>query len=204
MRLTKHALSTIAVLVIGLSLVLPVSAQGTPPPGDYARIAQQNGLTSVSSVPAGMQPLKVGSTQEFQAVINRLNQASQPLTVNYQLPRTLALPRYSTLGVPAFSTLTRECTRPYTPATFYTQADIRVGVDGSFRWIDKVQNTRTGLSGIVATATLSNAYSYVRSQTTTRVEITGGGTVSAYIQTPWGQIYLWSEPTSCTINFSVY
>lgn len=99
--------------------------------------------------------------------------------------------------------VTRSCSVNVSLAKFKTWADIRVGYSGSFRWIDRVLNTRTGLTGITTGFTLSNEYSYPYNQTATSVSVKGGGIVNAYLVIEGGFL-LFSQPVSCSFTYRLY
>lgn len=103
----------------------------------------------------------------------------------------------------SYTVVTRSCSVNVSLAKFNTWGDIRVGYDGSFRWIDSVLNTRTGLTGVTTGFTLSNAYSYSYGQTATSVSVAGGGVVNAYLLVN-GSILLYSQPVSCSFTYRLY
>lgn len=190
--------------VLLFTIALPAHAQERTPTSqaNYSEIAQKYNLKLITVVPKGITPVRVNSPAELESYVQKLQANSKSQHFYYRWTPLDAA--FTLASGTQSSVVTRSCTRSFTPATFNVWADILVKSSGSFRWIDSVLNTRTGLTGATATATLSNDYSYSYNQTTTSVSVKGGGIVSAYISTPIGTIYLWSEATDCSFTYSVY
>ena len=102
-----------------------------------------------------------------------------------------------------YTVVTRSCSVSVSFAKFNTWGDIRVGYSGSYRWIDRVLNTRTGLTGVTTGFTLVNDYSYPYNQTASAVSIKGGGVVNVYLVIEGG-VLVYSQPVSCSFTYRVY
>lgn len=178
------------------------SAQGPtlPSPSSWDDVVKRYGLKSVDVVPAGVTPMAFTSPAHLDAFLSNLKRQSQVSPhVNYFEREDLNLLPMSV----TYAVVTRSCSVTVGLAKFNTWADIRVGHSGSFRWINSVLNTRTGLTGVTLGFTLTNDYSYAYNQTATSVSVKGGGIVNAYLVIEGG-ILLFSTPVSCSFTYSVY
>lgn len=200
-------LKTLLIWLIVLMLLVQtygiVSAQGTTPPSpvSWDDVVKQYGLKPVDVVPSGVTPMTFRSPTQLEAFLAKLSRQSQVSPhINYLEQEDLSLPLPMTT---TYAVVTRSCSVNVSLAKFNTWADIRVGYSGSFRWIDSVLNTRTGLTGITIGFTLTNDYSYAYNQTATSVSVKGGGIVNAYLLVNGG-IQLFSTPVSCSFTYRVY
>jgi len=190
--------------IITFAPLQSVSAQGTTPPQPtFQDLIDLYELKTVDVIPDGLTPLRFETPGELQGFLSRIrNQAQTPVHYVYVekgiLSNTPILPLSTTYAV-----ITRSCSVNVSLAKFNTWADIRVRYSGSFRWIDKVLNTRTGLTGITTGFSLSNEYSYPYNQTATSVSVKGGGIVNVYLLIKGG-ILLYSQPVSCSFTYRVY
>ncbi len=196
----------VVLLIVSITFVplQSVSAQGkTPPQPTFQDLINLYELKPVSVIPDGVTPLRFETPGELQSFLSRMsNQTRMPVHSTYVekeiLPNAPILPLSTTYAV-----VTRSCSVNVSLAKFNTWADIRVGYSGSFRWIDSVLNTRTGLTGVTTGFSLSNEYSYPYNQTATSVSVKGGGIVNAYLVIDGG-IRLFSQPVSCSFTYRVY
>lgn len=181
-----------------------VSAQGkTPQQPTYQDLIDLYKLKTVGVIPDGVTPLRFRTPEELQSFLSKVsNQTRTTVHSTYVekgiLPNAPVFPLSTTYAV-----VTRRCSVNVGLAKFNTWADIRVGYSGSFRWIDRVLNTRTGLTGITTGFTLSNEYSYPYNQTAISVSVKGGGIVNAYLVIE-GSILLFSQPVSCSFTYRLY
>lgn len=200
-------LKTLFVWLIVLMLLVQtqgiVSAQGTTPPSpvSWDDVVKRYGLKPVDVVPAGVTPMAFASPTQLDAFLSKLSHQSRiSHHINYFEREDLSLPLPMAV---TYAVVTRSCSVNVSLAKFNTWADIRVGYSGSFRWIDSVLNTRTGLTGITTGFTLTNDYSYAYNQTATSVSVKGGGIVNAYLVIEGG-ILIFSTPVSCSFTYRVY
>ncbi len=199
-------LKTLLIWLIVLMLLVQtegiVSAQGNTPPSPvfWDDVVKQYGLKSVDVIPSGVTPVAFTSPKQLEAFLAKLSRQSQVSPhINYlEREDSSLLPMTTTYAV-----VTRRCSVNVSLAKFNTWADIRVGYSGSFRWIDRVLNTRTGLTGVTTGFTLTNDYSYAYNQTATSISVKGGGIVNAYLIVNGG-IRLFSTPVSCSFTYRVY
>lgn len=200
-------LKTLFVWLIVLTLLVQtqgiVNAQGTTPPSpvSWDDVVKRYGLKPVNVVPAGVTPMAFTSPTQLDAFLSNLSHQSRTSHhINYfeREDLKLSLPMAVTYAV-----VTRSCSVGLTLAKFNTWADILVGYSGSFRWINSVLNTRTGLTGVTMGLTLTNDYSYAYNQTVTSVSVKGGGIVNFYLVIEGG-ILIYSTPVSCSFTYRVY
>lgn len=190
------------IIALVLAPMQSASAQGAnpPTPASYQDIIKLYGLKVADTIPAGVTPLRFNSPKELESFLSTISlQAKTPTNVTYIEKAPLG---YSTLAT-TYAVVTRSCSKTLSFAKFNTWADIRVGVNGSFRWIDSVLNTRTGLTGVTVALTLDNAYSYAYNQTSSSVSVQGGGIVNAWLLVG-GVIRLYSTPVSCSFTYRLY
>lgn len=200
-------------LLIGVRLV--GANPPTPPDFDrehqaYQRLFEQYDLVDIDKVPEGITPVVINSPADLERLMrsgseNQNNDVWDQMSVKEITIFTDQLVSKSLPGAAtrtSYTTLRRECTVPVGFATFYTAADIRVGVYGtSYAWIDSV-NEWVGLRGCTLGFDLTHTYHH-HYLTTTTTDITGGGIVDYYLVVNGG-IKLWSQPVECSIHYSIY
>lgn len=195
------------VFVLLLTFAAPVFAEGGPTSDktDWDTVVKRYGLTPATSIPAGVTPLKFESPEQLDEFLSQLSATQkEPPHVIY---RDFLGEKGSLAGASPSSTgsfvVTRSCSQNVGLSTFHTWADISVGYSGSFRWINGVLNTRTGLTGMTMGVDLHDTYSYSYNQSAVSVSVKGGGIITTYLIIDEG-IQLWSSPVSCSFTYSVY
>ena len=214
----QQLLSMVLVITFLLPLfvgVEPVGANSPIPPdveserGAYKRLFDKYGLVDADEVPNGVTPLRVNSPEELEKLLESAPVGKPSVIQEAMTVEEIALladkvynsEKSSNIRA-TYTTIRRECTVPVGLATFYTAADIRVGVYGtSYAWIDSV-NEWVGLRGYTVGKELKGTYHYHHFDTTT-ADITGGGVVDWYILVEGG-VKVWSMPVECTIHYSIY
>jgi hypothetical protein len=160
-------------------------------------------LKTVDVIPEGVTPLRFNTPGELQSFLSKMsNQARTPIHSTYVEKGILPNAPMSPLST-TYAVVTRSCSVNVSLSKFNTWADIRVGYTGSFRWIDRVLNTRTGLTGVTTGISLSNEYSYAYNQTASSVSVKGGGVLNVYLLVN-GMVRLFSTPVSCSFTYRVY
>jgi len=171
--------------------------------GRQLRLIEFYKLKPVTSIPDGVTPIQFDTPGELQSFLAQMTAQSQSqVHAIYTEKGILPNAKISPLAV-TYAVVTRSCSVNVSLAKFNTWGDIRVGYDGSFRWINSVLNTRTGLTGLTTGFTLSNDYSYAYNQTATSVSVKGGGIVNAYLIIE-GALTLFSQPVSCSFTYRLY
>ncbi|GAP08993.1 hypothetical protein BECAL_00126 [Bellilinea caldifistulae] len=205
---TYHLISLLIILTLfGQGSMLSQESQGTFDKSgiSYEEIINRFNLTSVDYIPVGITPLKFKSPEELEKFLTFFKNSTQKTTHIYFSGEYF--PERFLVGTESitYNVITRSCSVPlgYGIARFNTWGDIRVGSSGSFRWIDKVLSTYTGLTGLTMVATLTNEYSYAYNQTAAQVSIKGGGIVNVYLIIEGG-VRLYSVPVSCSFTYRVY
>lgn len=185
-------------------------AQGIPPGSlTYKDVIDLYGLKPVDSVSPGIVPLQFASPEELARFLGEVSNRSHVHPhISYEdrvEKSNLAIGQQSAYNPTSVSygVVTRSCSVTPCFATFNTWADIRVGYSGSFRWIDSVLNTRTGLTGVTLAVDLTNEYSYAYDQSPISVSVKGGGILNVYLLIE-GMVRVYSTPVSCSFTYSVY
>lgn len=200
---TKILFVILLIASLAFAPLQKVSAQGKTP--TFQDIIDLYQLKSVDEIPEGVTPLQFDTPGELQSFLSKIKSQTRNSSHVTYLDNGIS-PNASISPLSTYyAVVTRSCSVDVgAPITkFNTWADIRVGVDGSFRWISSVLNTRTGLTGVTTGFSLSNEYSYAYNQTATSVSVKGGGIVNAYLVIDGG-IRLWSQPMSCSFTYRVY
>jgi hypothetical protein len=108
-------------------------------------------------------------------------------------------------AAPIYSTETRGCEWTTGVGQWWSvKADVTVGRDGSFGWIQDVTNVRTELTGFTLGVTESGSSSSGTVVGGTAVRISGASTLTYGVPTPWGSIDYVTLPVSCTTTWDVY
>lgn len=227
-RMLRKSVATLLALVLLWVPVTTVSAsretqsvyqtptQSMPPqarkPGkiDWNVVIERYGLESATSVPSGIVPLKFESPEQLDEFLSRLSsKQKEPPHIVYRdsLSKklmTTVVPSTSTDSYVVTSVVTRSCSQNIGwMSTFHTWADISVSYSGSFRWINGVLNTRTGLTGLTTGFHLHDTYSYAYDQSAVSVSVKGGGIITVYLLIDGG-VQIFSSPVSCSFTYSVY
>jgi hypothetical protein len=116
---------------------------------------------------------------------------------------TVAVPA-TAHAAPVYSTETRGCEWTTGAGQWWSvKADVTVGRDGSFGWIQGVTNVRTELTGFTLGVTESGSSSSATPEATS-VRISGSATLRYGVPTPWGSIDWITVPISCATTWDVY
>ena len=165
---------------------------------------EQMGYQIAKDVPAGIEPLTVGSLEDAQKLIRQLrsgrgklewsdeaNHPTSPLQMATAIAIDVRTLHYSYVCNPVWRT------------RFNLWADVYVAASGSFHWIDEVRNVRVALSGlhpfIQLVDTYTDSYIYPNQQ---RTRIEGGGTLEYYLFIQ-GVLVYYSEPAYIIAYYSI-
>lgn len=108
-------------------------------------------------------------------------------------------------AAPVYATETRGCEWTTGVGQWWSvKADVTVGRDGSFGWIQDVTNVRTELTGFTLGVTESGSSSSATVQGGTAVRISGAATLRYGVPTPWGSIDYVTVPIDCATTWDVY
>ena len=216
--MSKIRFVSLFVLLALLLSVVPgaVLGQEPPPPEveprsqgpqeQYQELFERYGIVEVKEVPLGIIPSRVNSPEELEKLIATfLNGKRVDMSDQFCVDSLVdegVLPAGVALNGVQYISVRRECTESVGTATFYTTADIRIGIyNSSYRWIDSV-NEWVGLRGVTLGFELVHTYHY-HYTTATTADITGGGIVNHYLIVN-GSILMWSRPVECSIHYSLY
>ena len=175
------------------------------PQEQYQELFERYGIVEAKEIPPEITPLRVNSPEELENLIATfLNGKRVDVSDRFCVDSLVdegVLPAGVALDGVQYITVRRECTQNMGTATFYTTADIRIGVyNSSYRWIDSV-NEWVGLRGVTMGLDLVQEYHY-HYITATTADITGGGVVDHYLLVN-GMIKVWSTPVECSIHYSL-
>ncbi|MCG8347756.1 MAG: hypothetical protein MI924_08255 [Chloroflexales bacterium] len=203
----KKVFALVMLLLLVLMPTSDVYAMDRGGKRGYDEIIAKYGLKIAMGTPQGVSPIKVNSPEELEAVLQQFSiKQLDTHTDIIESPEQPPVPDATTMAENAttYGTVTRSCSASTGTATFNTWADIRVGYSGSFRWIDSVLNTRTGLTGITYGLSMSDSYSYSYNQSSSSVSVKGDAIINAYILLNTGMTTVYSTSVSCSFTYSVY
>ena len=169
-------------IIGGFTSFSAVSAKNNNPPvgpvNTVEELTSKYSLKTVESIPPGIEPIVFNSVAKADAYLSTLNKGET--TVSESVVWNTKN-EYSILSETVYGTVTRSCSKALSLAYFNTWADIGVALNGSFRWITGVLNTRTGLTGVTTGMELHDNWSYYYNLTSTSVNVKGGGIVDYYL-----------------------
>ncbi|MEN6570925.1 MAG: hypothetical protein ABFD24_03690 [Anaerolineaceae bacterium] len=166
-------------------------------------IIQLYGLRDAVNIPPEIKPLQFSSPKDLESFLISM-QRSKNSAPHFVLRETAKKDSNFSPMTTSYGIVTKNCSVSVALGTYFnTWGDIRVATSGSFRWIDSVVSTYTGLTGVTLGFDLTNPYSYSYNKTASSVSIKGGGIVNAYILID-GFIKIYSSPVSCSFTYSVY
>lgn len=166
----------------------------------YEKVNQEYGLKSVLIIPEGIEPIKVNSPEELENYIIKLQK--QPTITTVQDEKSEQPSGDPTRAGNTYNTIRRSCSVSAGAPTVYVTADIRVGLNGSARWIDSA-SSRVSWSGVTFGLGISGQWSNTY-PTSTKVDVRGGATIDIYLISEIGGIVLYSTPLECSFTYSVY